>query len=236
MSDKTLTRLGAGFTLLLLLHYTLGGPFIRSLPYNAGDVDHADPATLLLMHDVMPRSLIAAVMGLVGPTLATLASLGWSVPLRPAGPIALRGVRVFQVGMLFVLLQDTIELFADATLPGAYAGASVEALPAVLQQGAFYNQAIDSITLIAFTICVVGTAMYGWALVQLRGAWRALGAFALVAAAAMAASISLNLIGHSAAFQSMVVSILLQVVWSLLLGVMMLVWSLRRNSTATASA
>jgi hypothetical protein len=203
------------------------GPLMRSLGYDPAAIDHSDAQTLLLMHERVPDSLYASVFGLVGPTLALIASLGWHVVLRPAGPLAKLGIRIFQVGLVLVIAQDAIELFADATLPAQFAVADTASREALLSQGEVYDLTIWIVTDVGHTFNFIGALLYGLALLRLSRAWKALAVLALIAAGAMLGGVLLNVAAHPLAVPATFVVVILQIIWSVALAVMMLLWKSR---------
>jgi hypothetical protein len=154
--------------------------------------------------------------------------------LRPAGPQAKLGIRIFQAGLFLVILQDAIELFADATLPGQFTAADAAAREALLSQGETYDLIIRIVTDDGHSLSFFGALLYGLALLRLHGAWKALAALALIAAVAMLGSVLLGLAAHPLAVPATFAVVILQIVWAMVLAVMMLLWKSRESAPAPA--
>lgn len=233
MDDKAALRICGGLALLTLGLQIAFRPIVGELGYNPADVDHAKGDVLTQMHATMPRSLFASVQGLLAPALALLSSLGWLILFRDAGSLARTGVRLWQFGMLLVILQDSIELYADATLPGAYVAADVTAGQQLLDLGANYSIVIDALTYAGHLASAIGAAMFGLALVRRPGAWKILGAYAIVAAIVSITADAMRLVLADPPPVLIFVAVAPFVLWTVILGVIMLLWSCPRKPIST---
>jgi hypothetical protein len=85
---------------------------------------------------------------LLGPVFALPAAFGWYLLLRSMGRQAQLGLVLWYVGMVFVILQDALQLAFVSTLPTAYAAADPATRVAIEAVGAGLGHAIE---VLAFT-------------------------------------------------------------------------------------
>ena len=98
--------------------------------------DFGDADDLLRLSGESGAHALPLALSLISPVLAIPAGLGFWHILRPAGWSAVFGVTMFFVGMVFVVLLDSVEVVAILRVAPAYASAAESARPAIVALGA----------------------------------------------------------------------------------------------------
>jgi hypothetical protein len=150
MNDASLLRLAAVFSFLSPLAILAGIPFAASLGGvgGPGPIDYGDGALLLRLAELGEAPVRVDLFALLGPVFALPAAFGWYALLRSKGRLVQLGVGLWLIGMVFIVMQDALQLAFTATLPAAYAAADASTRAAIAAVGGGLGYAID---VLAFT-------------------------------------------------------------------------------------
>ena len=148
------------FTLIPLGRSTGGGP---------DPVDFGNPDELGRLRAGMPKTLWVETLALAAPTLALGAGYGWWVMLRPAGPYVGLVVLLWYLGMIFIIVNDALELAIAARLPFAYDSASDVEKPILLVFGACMSSATKVCAVLGGVVSFLGAILVGIAMIHFPG-------------------------------------------------------------------
>lgn len=150
MNDVPALRTAAAFSFLSPLAILAGIPFAASLGGvgGPGPIDFGDGALLARLAELGTAPARVDLFALLGPVFALPAAFGWYLLLRPMGRLAQLGVVLWYIGMVFIILQDALQLAFVSTLPAAYAAADITTRAAIEAVGASLGYTIDAL---AFT-------------------------------------------------------------------------------------
>jgi hypothetical protein len=112
----------------------LGGP---------GPINFGDARVLEQLHEVESAAIWVDTFALIGPTLVFGIGIGWYLIVRRTSAFALYGTVLWYVGMVFIVVQDALQLAFVSRLPAAYVAATEAAKPAVLAVGGTLAYAIE---------------------------------------------------------------------------------------------
>jgi hypothetical protein len=106
-------------------------------------IDFGNPEELARLHRGMPMTMWIEMLALIAPVLALGAGFGWYAMLAPTVSYAGLAVSLWYLGMIFVVINDALELGVAARLPAAYEAADSHTRPALLVFGASLSSAIE---------------------------------------------------------------------------------------------
>jgi hypothetical protein len=145
MTDATTLRIAAFFAFLSPLTIFAGIPFAAGLGGvgGPGPIDFGDGAVLARLAELGAAPARVDLFALLGPVFALPATMGWYVLLRAEGRLAQLGVVLWYVGMVFIIMQDAMQLALVSTLPSAYAAADVATRAAIETVGGGLGYTIE---------------------------------------------------------------------------------------------
>jgi hypothetical protein len=144
MNDAATLRIAAVFAFLAPLAIFAGIPSAAGLGGvgGPGPIDFGDGALLARLAELGAAPARVDLFALLGPIFALPATMGWYVLLRTEGRLAQLGVVLWYVGMLFVIMQDALQLALVSTLPAAYAAGDISTRAAIEAVGGGLGYAI----------------------------------------------------------------------------------------------
>jgi hypothetical protein len=151
MDDGSTLRIAAVFSFLSPLAIVAGVPFAAALGGvgGPGPIDFGDGVLLDRLAAIGAAAVRVDLFALLGPVFSLPAAFGWYVLLRSTGRSAAQlGVGLWLVGMLFIVLQDALQLALVSTLPSAHAAADITTRAAIEAVGESLGYTID---VVAFT-------------------------------------------------------------------------------------
>jgi hypothetical protein len=131
-------------------------------------LDFGKPEELARLHKGMPMTMWIETLALIAPVLALGAGFGWYALLAPTVSYAGFAVGVWYLGMIFVVINDALELGVAARLPAAYEAADDRTRPALLAFGASLSSVIDAFAALGI-LGHVSTVLIAFAMTQLAG-------------------------------------------------------------------
>jgi hypothetical protein len=151
MNDTSTLRIAAVFSFLSPLAILAGVPFAAQLGGvgGPGPIDFGDGARLDQLAQLGAAAVRVDLSALLGPVFAVPAVFGWSALLRSTSRSAAQlGVALWLFGMVFIIMQDALQLALVSTLPAAHAAADIETRAALEAVGGAFGYTID---VLAFT-------------------------------------------------------------------------------------
>jgi hypothetical protein len=151
MNDTSTLRIAAAFSFLSPLAIVAGVPFAASLGGvgGPGPIDFGDGVRLDRLAELGAAAVRVDLFALLGPVFAVPAVFGWYLLLRPTSRSAAQlGVALWLFGMVFIVMQDALQLALVSTLPAAHAAADIETRAAIEAVGGSLGYAIE---VLAFT-------------------------------------------------------------------------------------
>jgi len=158
-------------------------PLAISIGVGPAPIDFGDGDTLLRLAALSPKPFWVALLSVLGPTLALPVGVGWYQVLRQHGSYVTTGVLLWYVGMVLIVVQDSIEVALVDYLPSAYAAADAAARPSLLALGAFTGKSDALLALIGDLVSFFGLVLVNVALLQVRGRSRFVGVVGLMSTA-----------------------------------------------------
>ena len=146
MNDTATLRVAAAFSFLSPLAILAGVPFAASLGGvgGPGPIDFGDGALLDRLAQVGATAVRVDLFALLGPLFSLPAAFGWYLLLRSTSrSTAQLGVALWLIGMVFIILQDALQLALVSTLPAAHAAADIETRAAIEAVGGSLGYTID---------------------------------------------------------------------------------------------
>lgn len=145
MNDATVLRIAAVCAFLAPLAIFAGIPYAAGLGGvgGPGPIDFGNGALLARLAELGAAPARVDLFALLGPIFALPATMGWYVLLRSEGRLALLGVVMWYVGMIFIIAQDALQLALVATLPAAYAAADITTRVAIEALGGGLGYSIE---------------------------------------------------------------------------------------------
>ena len=151
MNDATILRIAAVFSFLSPLAILAGIPFAAELGGvgGPGPIAFADGEVLLKLAELGAAPVQVDTFALIGPVLALPAAAGWYLLLRSTSRVAAFGIVLWWLGMVFVVIQDALQLAFVSTLPTAYAGADITLRASIEVLGASAARSIDVLSFVS---------------------------------------------------------------------------------------
>jgi hypothetical protein len=146
MDDKSTLRIAAVFSFLSPLAIVAGVPFAVTLGGigGPGPIDFGDGALLDRLAGLGTAAVRVDLFALIGPVFSFPAAFGWYLLLRPVSRSAAQlGVGLWLIGMVFIVMQDALQLALVSTLPAAHASADLATRAAIEALGGSLGYSID---------------------------------------------------------------------------------------------
>lgn len=167
MNEKHALKVSGIFAVLAPLMIVAAIPFspaVRGFG-GPGPIDFGDARVLEQLSANQSAAIWVDIFALVGPTLALGAGFGWYLMLRRTSILALYGVLLWYVGMVFVVAQDALQLAFVTKIPAAYAAAGDASKATVLAVGDILAYTVEVLTFVGVVSHVGAFIVY---LVSLR--------------------------------------------------------------------
>jgi hypothetical protein len=221
------TQISAIFSILSPLTLFLVIPLGLSIGGGPAPIDFGNPGELARLRSRMPRAMLVELLALAAPVLALGAGYGWWVMLAPAGSYVGWAVVFWYLGMIFIVLNDALELALAARLPVAYEAADESVRPILLVFGASMSSAIEVLGILGGIISFFGVILVAGAMLHFPGlpvwlAWIGL-ASALILFLARVASAASK--GRLTLGPVTLVGFVLFMIWMLITGGYMWGWA-----------
>jgi hypothetical protein len=175
---------------LIPIGIRLGRP--GPIPIAFGDAEE-----LGKLQATMPGVLWLEALALAAPILSLGIGFGWYALLGAATPYAAMGVVLWYLGMIFVIINDTLELGLVATLPREYARAADAVKPALLGFGTVVGNCIELFSLVGGVVSFGGIALVAASMLHAPGVPLWLGTLGMVASVIILVSRTGTFIGGS---------------------------------------
>ena len=120
-------------------------------------------------------------LSLAAPVTSLGAGYGWYWLVRGGAPDGAMGVVVWYLGMIFVIINDTLELGLVATLPAQYQRADDTLKPALLGFGAIVGYCIELFSLVGGLVSFSGVALIAISMLHVPSLPPWLGALGIIA-------------------------------------------------------
>ena len=225
MVDRSAARICGVFFLLSGVLGLVLPPLGMSIGYPIF-ANFGDEAMLLHFASTWPLPLWFALLQLATPAFALAGVPGFYYVLKRAGSLAVLGVVMACLGMVFTTAQDGIETTLVAYLPRAYAAADAAARPALLAIGNVGTTAMEVFAGRLGIVGYVGLLLVNWAMFKLGGRWRYLAGIGIAAVVFIQIAGILPGISAQLAFAGVgfPVGFILLRVWMIATGVIMIRW------------
>jgi len=150
MNDASALRIAAVFSFLSPLAILAGAPFAAQLGGvgGPGPIDFGDGERLLRLAELGAAPAWVDLSALLGPMFALPAVFGWYMLLRQMGRLPALGTVLWYLGMVFIVLQDALQLALVSTLPASYAAGDAGTRAAIEAVGGSFGHVIETV---AFT-------------------------------------------------------------------------------------
>jgi hypothetical protein len=154
-------------------------PIAASIGVGPAPIDFGDGDTLLRLASFAPKPFWVALLSVLGPTLALPAGIGWYHVLRQHGSYVMTGVLLWYIGMVLIVVQDSVEVALVDYLPSAYAAADATVRPSLLALGTLTGKSDALLALIGDLVSFFGLMFVNLALLRARGGRRFVGVVGL---------------------------------------------------------
>ncbi|MGH8310054.1 MAG: DUF4386 family protein, partial [Steroidobacteraceae bacterium] len=239
MNDASTLRIAAIFFFLSALAIFAGVPFAAGLGGvgGPGPIDFGDGERLLRLAELGAAPVRVDLFALLGPLFVLPAGMGLYALLRSTSRLAQLGVAMWYVGMLFIVIQEALQLAFVSTLPGAYAAADPATRAALEAVGGSLGYAIEVLAISGHLPYDLGSILLSLLMWRCPAVPKWIAGLGLAAATLASASGVLSLAFPEVAWLSIgrPIGIFALIGWGVALGVVML-REARQQSASSRSA
>jgi hypothetical protein len=148
MSRNVVLRTAGTFSLLSVASIFAVAPFAARLrgAGGPGPIEFGDASIVEKLAAAGSAATWVDGLALLGPALAFPIGFGWYQLTKQKGPTAGFSVGLWYIGMIFIVMQDALQLAFVSTLPQAYMAADASTRPALLSVGSALASAIRVIS------------------------------------------------------------------------------------------
>jgi hypothetical protein len=162
--------------ILIPLGIRLGRP--GPVPIKFGNAEE-----LKKLQATMPGMLWLESLALAAPVTSLGVGYGWHQLVGTVASYGAMGVVIWYLGMIFVIINDTLELGLVATLPAQYQRADEALKPALLGFGAVVGYCIELFSLVGGLVSFSGIVLISASMLHTPGLPIWLGALGIIASA-----------------------------------------------------
>jgi hypothetical protein len=166
VSIVPMTKIAALFSFLSPLMILIAIPIGVSMGRRPAPIDFGSADELARLHSASGKVHILVALALAGPVLALGIGPGWYELLSGAGPYVLFGIVLWYLGMIFVIINDTLELAMVVRLPSAFSIAREQDRPALLVFGSVIALAIELFAFVGDLVSFLGLGFIAFAMLR----------------------------------------------------------------------
>jgi hypothetical protein len=225
MSRNSVLKVAGAFSILSVASVVAGAPFAARLRGfgGPGPIEFGDASVLEKLAAAGSTATLVDSLALLGPALAFPIGFGWYQLAKDKGAAAGFSVGLWYIGMIFIVMQDALQLAFVSTLPQAYSVADANTRPAFLGMGAALASAVRIISDVG-AISYLGAFLTSLLMWSCPGIPRWISAVGILSGgvAVLSTLLPLMLPGLSSLGAGRPIGIMISMIWIAALGVVML--------------